>query len=256
MVRAVRIHHREPLQPVTLRPGLGDVGDAAVEERALARQPRIDHVGALVPGAAPVGRRHHPSRLLQLLPELHVVEIAADGELPVAVRLDVAFHQHVGAAPRPRRVIGRGNLCEARLRQAVGAGRLEQAVVPEVGGDDPRQCPPERRGRSCRRAGRLVLVGGKGGDRDAEVLPLAFAGDRPGEHPVRARRGGTGRGSTGRGSTCGRAGGGCLLGRARRLILRECRERGEQDRERDQRGMTVHWLSFQSNVKRTRRHPA
>src|SRR3546814_8581934 len=68
------------LDAVPLRPALRDIGDAAVEEGRLARQARIDGVGAFVRGAAPVAGHDFIALPYQFGPELGVVEIAADDE--------------------------------------------------------------------------------------------------------------------------------------------------------------------------------
>ncbi len=57
MVGAILIHHRQPLGAAILGSGLGHIDDAAVEIGAFAGQPRIDGVGALVRGAAPLRGR-------------------------------------------------------------------------------------------------------------------------------------------------------------------------------------------------------
>ena len=143
MVGPVRIHDREPLHPVILGTGLGDVGDLRIEERAFAREARIDQVRALVPGPAPVALGDLPTALDQLLAQRDVIKVTAHRQAAVAVGADIAVHQHLRAATRPHPEIGRDDLAEARLRQRIGPGRLEQPVILEVGGDHVGQRPAE-----------------------------------------------------------------------------------------------------------------
>ena len=173
MIGPVAVHDGQPLGAVILRAGLRDIGDPAVEERAFAGQPRIDDIGAFVRGAAPVRRRHDPAFADQFLLQRHVVEVAADRQPVVAARADIAVNEHFGAAVRPSRPVGCSDLAKAGLRQCVGAGRLEQAVVAQVGRDNPGKFLAQR--GSARGIGRRgdIAVGGEAGDGDPEIVEIA-----------------------------------------------------------------------------------
>jgi hypothetical protein len=163
----------EPLDPVILGPGLGDVGDAAVEERALAREPRIDEVGALVRGAAPLGGADHPALAHQLLLQLHVVEVAADGQPAVVARAARSRAPSISAErPCQVRPRGRGDLGVGRARQRVRPDRAEQAVVAQVVEHHPPELDARARRCPCELAavGRSALVA-NAGIGDAEILP-------------------------------------------------------------------------------------
>ena len=228
MVRPVRIHDRQPLHPAILRPGFGDIGDPAVEERVLAREARIDEVSALVRGAAPVGGGHLPGRAGQLLLQRDVIEIAADQQLVALARADKALNQHFRAAARPGLIGRRAHFLIGRAWQGFGADRLEQAIVLEVGGDDLREAGAKRGGRAGAGRGRHVGIGGKGRDGDAQILPVAVIGDFAGQ-PFFGR--GIGRYRDGR-----------LRGRGR--LLRHCGRR--QQHGEGEQAKTVHCDNFLS----------
>src|SRR3546814_19568808 len=97
------------LDAVPLRPALGDIGDAAVEEGRLARQARIDGVGAFVRGAAPVAGLDLESLAHQFAAERGVIEIAADDEAAGAGRADEAVDDPLRLAPLPT---GAPRLCD------------------------------------------------------------------------------------------------------------------------------------------------
>ena len=127
--------------------------------------------------APPVRRRDDPAGLAQLLLQRDIIEIAADSQVAVRIGADIALHQHFRAAQRPHRIIGRLHLSIGRLRQAKRAGRLEQAVVPQIIRNDLRQAAPQRGGGTGIGLGRHVPVRGERSDGDAEILPFAVIGD-------------------------------------------------------------------------------
>ena len=189
VVRPVRIHDRQLLAAMILRPGLGDVGDLAVEKRTFARKPRVDHVRAFVRRTPPFLGLHHIALPRQLAAQRDIVEIAAHRQPPIRRRFDEALHQHLGRARAPVRKCGRRHFAESNRGQRIGADWLEQAVVLEIAIDHPRQIPPQRFGVSAVRRSRQHLVGRKRRDGDAQVLPLALVGHRAGQ-PLVSRRGG------------------------------------------------------------------
>jgi len=177
VVGPVAIHDRKPLDPPILRPGFGDIGDAAVEERAFTGEAAEDEVRTLMRRAPPVGRADHPAFTHQLILQGDIVEIAANHQAAIIARADIAVHQHFGIASAPGGEGGRGDLREAGLRQAVGPDRLEQAVIAQVGGDDARDLAAQRAGPGLVGGRCAVAIGGEGGDGDADVGPCAFVGD-------------------------------------------------------------------------------
>src|SRR3546814_1463444 len=82
---------REPLGPVALGAGFRDIDDAAVEIGAFTRQAGIDHIGAFVRRAAPVGGRDDEALPRQFVAREHVVEVAADRERAIAIGADIAL---------------------------------------------------------------------------------------------------------------------------------------------------------------------
>jgi hypothetical protein len=168
------IHDREPFHPPVLRPGFGDVGDAAVEERAFAGQARVDRVGAFVRGAAPVARSHHEALARQLGLQRHVVQVAADRQLPVAVGADEAVHERHRPGARPMVEGGVGDFGIGDGADAAGAARLEQAAAAQVGDDHLGNLPPERIGGAGGGAGALRRRQRGHGD---DHVVAAFVGD-------------------------------------------------------------------------------
>ncbi len=177
MVGAIGIHDRELLAAAILGAGLGDIGDLAVEERALARQPRIDHVGALVRSAAPFVGANDIALPRQLAAECDVVEVAAHGELAVPTCLDEALHQHFRRAPAPAVKGRRGNLREIDGGQRIGADRLEQPVVAQIVEHHARHIAPQRLGVAAFGCGGDAFVGRECRNGNAEILPFALIGD-------------------------------------------------------------------------------
>ena len=91
------------------------------------------------------------------------------------------MHQHFRTAIGPGRPGGGGDIREARLRQAVRADRLEEAVIAQVVVDDPPDLLAERRGAARAGRGRPVCIGGEAGDSDTEILPVALVRDGEGQ---------------------------------------------------------------------------
>ena len=165
-VGAVLVHDREPFDAARLGAGLGDIDHAAVEIGAFAGQPLIDRIGAFVPGAAPVGRRHDEALACEFGLGGDVVEVAADRQRAVGVGLDIALHQAGGTGGGPFGEGGGGDFAERDRAGAVGAERLEQPGIAEVVADDVGELPPEHIGRA---GGGLLDRGGRHGrNGDAE----------------------------------------------------------------------------------------
>src|SRR3546814_14419555 len=99
VVGAVRIQNGQALGAVPLGSALRDLGDAAVEAGASARQARIDGVGALMRGPPPVAGRDDIALPRQFLLPRPVVEIAADGS--------GRFSPRGAHATLPQRLLGR-----------------------------------------------------------------------------------------------------------------------------------------------------
>ena len=132
VVRAIRIHDRQPLDAFAFRPGLGDVGNAAVEKGQFASQLRIDRVRTFMRGAAPFARRHDEAKPGQFLPEIDVIEIAADGQIAIATNADKALDQLLDIAAFPIIILGRRDFLQRDRADASGALRLEQTRIAQV----------------------------------------------------------------------------------------------------------------------------
>ena len=181
MIGPVAVHDGQPLGAVILGTGLGDIGDTAVEERAFAGQPGIDQIRAFVRGAPPVCGLHHPALAHQFLLQRHVIQVATHRQAIVAPAADVTVHQHLRPAVRPGRPVGCGYFREAGLWQRIGPGRLEQPVIAQVGGDDPRQFLTQRRGTRCIGRRGDIAIGRKARDGNAEIVEIALETDRTGQ---------------------------------------------------------------------------
>jgi len=147
-------------------------------------------------GAPPVRRGDDPAPLGQLLLERNVIEITADRDLPIGIGADIALHQHVGTARGPDGIVGCLYFGIGWLRQPLRPRRFEQSVVPEVRRDDLGYRAAQLCGGSSIGLGRHVGIGGKGGDRDAEILPFVLVRNRtcqPAIGRTRCRRDGRGR---------------------------------------------------------------
>ena len=178
VVGPVAVHDGETLGAIILRACFCDIGNAAVEERALPGQARIDEVGAFVRCTAPVCRRDHPAFSDQPVLQGHVVKIAAHGQAIVAARTDIAMDQHFRAAGRPGRPVRRGDVRKGWRRKRVRTSRLEQSVVAQVGGDDPCKLHTERRRTACIGRCRDIPVGGESGNGDTEIIEITLEADR------------------------------------------------------------------------------
>ena len=181
MIGPVAVHDGQPLGAVIFRACLGDICDAAVEERAFAAQPRIDQVGAFVGSPAPVGRRDDPAFGNQTVLQGHVVKVAAHRQPVIAAGADVSVNQHFSAAIGPGGPAGRIDVRECRLGQRIGSGRLEQAVVAQIGRDDAGEFDPERGSAFCIGRSADIAVGRKGRDGNAEIVEIALEGNRTGQ---------------------------------------------------------------------------
>ena len=93
MVCAIRIHDRQPLDSLILRPAFGDIGNAAIEKGQFARQPCIDCIGAFMRRPAPIARRHIKAKPRGFIAETNVIEITANGQIAIAAHADKALHQ-------------------------------------------------------------------------------------------------------------------------------------------------------------------
>ncbi len=166
MVRAIAIHDGEALGAVPLRPAFRDIGNAAVEEGALAGKARIDGVGAFMRGAAPIARGDDIALARQFLLERHVIEIAANRDVRLSTcGADEALHQRLIGAPLV--IGGVGDFGETDGRDAARTGRIKQARALEVGGDYLGDLAAKFAGRTGRR-GNFGLRG-QGGHDDLEV---------------------------------------------------------------------------------------
>jgi hypothetical protein len=174
VVGAVGIHDGEALHPRILGPALGDIGDPAVEEGALAGEARIDGVGAFVGGAAPVARGDDIALAGELRLERDIVEVAADGQLPVRIRAHEALDQGSGAGSAPGGISRGRDFGEGHGADSTRADRAEQAAAAKVGGDDFGDLPAQRLGAPGGGVGRLRRR--HDGDGDDEIV-AAFIGD-------------------------------------------------------------------------------
>jgi hypothetical protein len=168
VVGAVRIHDGEALDPPVLGAAFGDIGDAAVEERAFPGQAAVDRVGAFVGGAAPVAGCDDETVADKLALQRNVVEVAADGEVAVGIGAHEALDQRRGAGAGPMVESRCGDFREADRADAAGADRAEQAAARQVSGDDLRHLPAERGGGAG--FGVHRLRGRHERHRDGEVL--------------------------------------------------------------------------------------
>ena len=236
VVGAIRIHDRQPLHAVILGAGLGDIGDAAVKERALARQARIDRIGAFMGGAAPIAGAKGPCGASQSLMQAHVIEVTADRQPTALSILYAAMHQHFGPARAPHGKIGRGDLFKQHALQRTRAHRLEQAIILEIRRDHLRNRAAKLGGATGGGPSGHVIVGRKGGDIDVERLPCAVI--RHGDRKAIIRR-------FGRRALRGR--------RAKQRLRREPLGAGGRRHRRQQQGDTLcisgryrHWDRFLS----------
>ena len=96
-----QVHDGDALGAVGLGPALGDIDDARVEIGTLPREARVDEVGALVRGAAPVGLGDGEALVGEQPAGGDVVEIAADGNAAIGTSLDGTGDQGAGASAAP-----------------------------------------------------------------------------------------------------------------------------------------------------------
>ena len=177
VIGPIAVHDRQLLGPVILRPGFRDISDLAVKERTFAGQPRIDEIRAFMRPAPPVRRLQRPPAPHQFTLQLHIVEIAADGQRAIGRGIDIALHQHVGITTGPGLPRRCGDVGIGRLRQRVRPHREEQAVVPQISSDDPGDLLAQRRGPSRAGGSAAISVRRKAGNGDAQILPCLFIRD-------------------------------------------------------------------------------
>jgi copper homeostasis protein CutC len=69
----------------------------------------------------------------EFLPEIDVVQVAADGQIAIATDTDKTLDQLLDIATFPIIILGGGDFLERDRADASGALRLEQAGIAQIG---------------------------------------------------------------------------------------------------------------------------
>ena len=133
VVCAIRIHDGKALDAFALRSGLGNVGNAAVEEGQLARELRIDGIRAFVRSTPPFAWWDHEAQPRQFLTEIDIIEVATDGQIAIAAHADKALDQLFDIAALPIIILGRGDLLNRDRADTGGTLWFEKTRVAQVG---------------------------------------------------------------------------------------------------------------------------
>ena len=164
MVGTVRIHDREPLYAFALRTRLGDVSDAAIEERQFACQFRIDGIGTFMRRPPPIAWGDVETKPRGFVTEADVVEIAAHSEVAVAANTNKALNELFDGPRLPFSKCRSGDFTDGNGAQAVWSLCFKNARCAQVGGDNLGNLAAKRGAVACWCVGRCRRD--EGGDSD------------------------------------------------------------------------------------------